>query len=321
MRVPDGVVVGVATHTGLSRSVNEDDYVVVALAEDLPDPSQVAGEPVVDGSLQGCTLFAAVADGMGGVAGGAEASRAGLRGFAAGFLRASVAEAGAPDREAMMRNGFASACERVVEQAELVPALRDMGTTLTVLALYPDSVVMGHIGDTRAYRLRDGLLERLSTDHASEEHSHWLLRCVGGGQPAEEPDVLRFDARPGDRFLLCSDGVWGTVALENLVGMLASEPPDIVAEELVDRANRAGGPDNATALVLELGEPRGESGKEVVLPAEESSRLLEVAGRRQRLGGPLWPWLLMLFGVLLIAISVLQWFLGFDLFTWVAGLF
>lgn len=321
MRVPEGFSVGVATHTGLSRSVNEDDYVVVALDEESPEASAVVEDAAIVEPVHGCSMFAAVADGMGGVAGGAEASRAGLRGFSAGFLRAVAAAGASGDRQAAMRRGFASACERVVEQARLVPALRDMGTTLTVLAFYPDAVVLGHVGDTRAYRLRDGHLEKLTTDHASQEHSHWLLRCVGGGQSAAEPDVLQFDVQPGDRYLLCSDGVWGTVSLESQVGLIRGEGPGVVAEQLVERANRAGGPDNSTVLVLGLSEPDGRGSKEVVLPAEESSRLAELAQQRQRLGAPGWPWVLMLLGVLLLTLSVFQWFLGFDLFAWFTGRF
>jgi len=324
VKVPDGFAVGVETHTGLSRSVNEDDYLIVALAEDRSADQVDDGEPAAasDASeADSCILLAVVADGMGGVAGGSEASRAGLRGFAAGFLRAVDASSEAADREAAMRFGFESACARVVEQAQLVPALRDMGTTMTALAFYGDGVVLGHVGDTRAYRFRDGELQQLTTDHASREHSNRLLRCIGGGQSAEVPDVLQFDTRPGDRFLICSDGIWNTVPADDLVGLFHHEGPELVAQRLIERANRAGGPDNATALVLCLSEPSGAGSMETALPLEESSRLAELTRQTHRLGLPRWPWLLLLFSALLITVAAIYWASGFDGLAWLFSWF
>lgn len=297
MRVPAAYDVGVATHTGRVRSANEDDFLLVA-----PETA-------------GCRLLAAIADGMGGVAGGAEASRAGLHGFASGFLAGAGPDA---DLEAAVRNGFAAACVRVHEQARLVPALREMGTTLTVAAFGPGDLVVGHVGDTRAYRLRGGDLQQLTTDHASREHKNRLLRCIGGGQESEEPDVVRQDARPGDRFLLCSDGVWSTVPAPRIAEVLGRLPPQAAARRLVELANAAGGPDNATAVVVQFTGGHGAV-RDVPLPAEESSRLGEPWRRQGRVGAPRWPWFLLGATLLLAAAIAGRWFAGFDLFAWLRG--
>jgi protein phosphatase len=297
VKVPARFRVGVATHTGLVRGQNEDDYLLVA--------------PPAGGSV---ALLAAIADGMGGVAGGAEASRAGLRGLAAGLLGAG----GEAARTAVAR-GFQAASARVDEQARLVPALRDMGTTLTALAFDRGQVVLGHIGDTRAYLLRQGELQQLTTDHALREQGNRLLRCIGGGQPAEAPDLAVLDLVPGDRFLLCTDGVWGTVPAPKLAEAMRL-PPAAAADRLVAAANAAGGPDNGTAIVVHVVDAAADAADvEVALPDQEAPRAVEPSPRG-RLGAPRWPWLLVALAVVLLAAVVARWTTGFDAFLWLRSL-
>src|SRR5262249_27794675 len=140
----------------------------------------------------------AVADGMGGAMGGAEASRAALRALAAEFLTPPSAGTVAP---AHMRAGFAAACRRVLELARESPALAGMGTTLTAVHLCGERMVVGHVGDSRCYRLRDGRFEQLTTDHAVRGENR-LTRCIGAGRDHEDVDVAEHDLRPGDRLLL-----------------------------------------------------------------------------------------------------------------------
>lgn len=297
MRIPSRFRVGASTHTGLVRGANEDDYLVLA--------PEARGE----------TMLVAVADGMGGVAGGTEASRSGLRGLAAHLVSSSGAEA-----SDALRDAFAAAHARVREQAELVPALRDMGTTLTALWFERDRVHVGHVGDTRAYRLRGGELERLTTDHAAKEHRNQLLRCIGGGMPVEPPDLAVLDLAVGDRFLLCSDGLWGVVPEARVRDLLLpTRGVGASAEALVAAALAFGGPDNATAVVVDVVDGTAEP-VEVDLPSEEASR----RGDLDRSTGalpPRWPLpvLVLALGVLGAAIARLAF--DFDLVSFVLSRF
>jgi len=323
VNVPARFRVGVATHTGVVRSTNEDDYLLLA--------PPAAGVPFA--------LVTAVADGMGGVTGGAEASRTGLRGFASGLLGGLLGGAdgteqgtghdpgrdiGAPALEAAVRRAFAGACARVHQQSRLVPALRDMGTTLTAIAFTDATAVIGHVGDTRAYRLRGGQLEQLTIDHAASEQQNRLLRCIGGGQSEETPDLLATELLPGDRFLLCSDGVWSTVGQPRIAEALQRLDAQPAAARLVQLANAAGGPDNATALVVHVGPVPIGTGSgdavEVDLPAEESSRAAELSRRAGGARAPLWPWLLLAVAAVVVAAVLLDLLFEVDLWLWLRSL-
>lgn len=295
MKVPGEFRVATATHTGLVRGANEDDFLVIAPPDRRP-----------------LDLTVAVADGMGGVAGGAEASRTGLRGFAAGVL----AQAGDAGLRELVARGFSTAWARVREQAQAMPALREMGTTMTVLAFRGAEVVLGHIGDSRAYRLRGGELQQLSQDHAVPDGGGRLLRCIGGGLTEEPADVVAFEVLAGDRFLVCSDGVWGTQSPERLLEALRL-PLAVAAERLIEGALAAGGPDNATAVVVQRVEAAAAAAVEVALPVEEAPRLGGLSPRRApRLRSPWWPWLLLAVAVLVLAAVVLTWVTGFDVVVW-----
>lgn len=286
MRIPSRFRVGASTHTGLVRGANEDDYLVLA-----PEG-------------HGETVLVAVADGMGGVAGGTEASRCGLRGLGAHLVSTLGTEAGSA-----LRDAFAAAHARVREQAELVPALQDMGTTLTALWFERDRVHTGHVGDTRAYRLRGGVLECLTTDHAAKEHRNQLLRCIGGGMPAEPPDLAVHELAVGDRFLLCSDGLWGVVPSARLHELLLpTRSAGAAAEALVAAALAAGGPDNATAVVVDVTDGGAEP-VEVDLPAEEVSRRSDLDRRAGALP-PRWPVPVLVLAALVLAVAVAR--LAFD---------
>lgn len=294
MKLPAGVDVGVATHTGLVRSANEDDYLVVA----LPPP---AGG-----------LLLAVADGMGGVAGGGEASRAALRGLAASLLQSG----GEP--QARLAAGYAAASEAVRQLAQEVAALRDMGTTLTAVLLQDDGEALGHIGDSRALRLRGGELLQLTEDHALRQPHNYLTRCIGGGQQGEVPDLLPLPLQAGDRLVLLTDGVWNPVAPAALLAALQLPAPAAAAAALVQAALRAGGPDNATALVLDW--RPGLPARSVELPAAEALRAEGLARCGQRLPAGRWPWLLLLLLSLLAATAaLLRWSGSFDVFAWFAA--
>ncbi|MDN4163562.1 PP2C family protein-serine/threonine phosphatase [Nocardioides abyssi] len=149
-----------------------------------------------------------------------------------------------------------------------------MATTLTVLLCDGSRVVLGHVGDSRAYRIRDGLLEQLSVDHTYVAHlvasgqlareaasrHPWrnvVLRSVDGDPADAGVDLVPVDAAPGDRFLVCSDGLSDLVAEDELAALLGRGPADEAAQALLDAALAAGGRDNVTCVVLDLVDEQG----------------------------------------------------------------
>lgn len=294
MRLPPGFDVGASTHTGLVRLSNEDDFLVAGAA---------------DGPPHG--LLCALADGMGGVAGGAEASRTALRGLGTGLLTAGKSPAAV-----RLRAAFLAAGRRVEEQAQLMPSLRDMGTTLTALWFTGAQVTVGHVGDSRAYRWRRGRLEQVTQDHAVRSPDNYLTRCIGGGGMDSEPDLRESATEAGDRWLLVSDGVWSAVAEAELQAILAANAPQAAAEALVQAALAAGGTDNATAVVVHV-LPSGGTARVVDLPRDELARGLPSDVQCGSLRPPLWPALLLLLAVPLLLLAVLRWFYGIDVREWV----
>ncbi|MCR9247149.1 MAG: protein phosphatase 2C domain-containing protein [bacterium] len=296
MNVPAAFALGSASHTGHVRVNNEDDYLLGALL-------QPAGE----------LLLCAVADGMGGAAGGAEASRAALRGLGTTVLDDESRE---PLAE-RLDGGFRAAAARVHEQALAVPALHDMGTTLTVLCLTPGRATVGHIGDSRLYRVRGGQAEQLTDDHALRVPTNVLTRCIGGGQAECEPDFHGFDTLVGDRFLLLTDGVWAVLADADVGRIAAAGAPQLAAEALVAAALGAGGPDNATAIVVDVtATAPSERSRAIELPRDERPDARSVWPRAESLRPPVWPWLAFAAALLLILAVGLRWGLDWDPITW-----
>lgn len=301
MKLPRAYAVGTATHTGWVRANNEDDFLVGAL-------------PGAAGA--GSQLLCAIADGMGGAAGGAEASRIALRALGSAVLDGASAD---PLERRLLR-GFAGAGERVFAESVSVPALRDMGTTLTALCFADGSVHLGHVGDTRAYRCRGGRCEPLTTDHAMREPDNLLLRCIGGGKQHSEVDTETLSLQPGDRYLLLTDGVWSTV-VEPVIGRLSARgEPQQVAEALVAAALAAGGPDNATALVVDVLDPAADGVRVVDLPRDERPSGREQWPRPVSLRAPVWPWVLWGTALVLLADAVARWWWGFDVRVWLSGI-
>ena len=299
MRLPTGTAVGVCSHTGLVRGANEDDYLLA----------------VVPGA-NGPTVVAAIADGMGGVAGGAEASRTALRALVAQVVDGG----GAASLAARMQQGFRSAGARVFEAATAVPALRDMGTTLTALAFAPGQAALGHIGDSRLYRVRRGAVQLLTEDHVLRQRESMLTRCIGGGQIDCEPDQVEVEIEPGDRFVLVTDGVWNVVPPAEFERLTNGRPPTATAEALVQRALDHGGPDNATCVVVDVAHlPVDDSMHDVDLPRHERPEARVFWPRAESLRPPPWPWLVLVAAVLVLIYSGLRW-AGLDPLQWLVDL-
>jgi len=149
-----------------------------------------------------------------------------------------------------------------------------MGTTLTAMLWSGNRLGLAHIGDSRAFRLRDGELEQITEDHVMGK----LVSNAGSlapvisryldGRPDRSPDLSVREARPGDRYLLCSDGLSPVVSTEQIRDVLASTADlgDVVGE-LVALADEAGGPDNISVIVIDAGKVRAGSTTPVVLGA------------------------------------------------------
>jgi serine/threonine protein phosphatase PrpC len=204
-----------------------------------------------------------VADGLGGHAAGEVASAAAVE-----VLKALDTEVPAADLLTALERAVDEASATLRDLVEADPSLLGMGTTLTGLLWSGSQLGLVHIGDSRAYLLRDGELFQITHDQTvvqsliddgriteAEATSHpqrsMLLQALSGG-PAK-PDLQLRDARPGDRYLLCSDGLHGVVSLEVIARVLTevTEPDEGVAA-LVQLANQAGGPDNITCIIADV---------------------------------------------------------------------
>ena len=237
-----------------------------------------------------CTppLFA-VADGMGGAQAGEIASR-----LAAAAFRDHLAHAPGDvdlDPEVRLRSVIQEANRRIYARAANDPKVSGMGTTVTAALLSGGRVAVGHVGDSRAYRVRDGNLEQLTQDHSlvadlvrsgrltpqeAEIHpQRSVITRALGTDAAVVVDSFSADAQPGDVFLLCSDGLTTMVGEDTLLETIAGTPDlDAAARSLVAAANARGGEDNVTVVLfaLEEGEPGDEdtlSG--LKLPLEEAA--------------------------------------------------
>jgi PPM family protein phosphatase len=206
----------------------------------------------------------AVADGMGGHAAGEVASAATIT-----TLASLDAEMQGVDLVGVLADAVASANMRLHELIAADPLIEGMGTTLTALLWSDGYAALCHIGDSRAYLLRGGEFVQVTHDHtlvqslvdegkiteddvATHPHRSLLLRALDGRTVAE-PDLNTIETMPGDRFLLCSDGLSGVVTEQTLRQTLhAVRDPDKAALQLVELAIRGGGPDNITCIVADV---------------------------------------------------------------------
>jgi serine/threonine protein phosphatase PrpC len=218
-----------------------------------------------------------VADGMGGHAGGDVASS-----VAIAALAPLDGESHGPD-DALdeLERALEEAREEIISRSESNPELAGMGTTVTAILRAGNKLAMVHLGDSRGYLLRDGVLTQVTTDHTFVQHlvntgkitpeeaeTHpqrsVVMRVLGDFDVDIAPDLSVREARAGDRWLLCSDGLSGFVSGETIARTLYElTDVDTCAERLVQLALRAGGGDNVTVVVadvLELNEVRDGAG-------------------------------------------------------------
>ncbi|MBF0307537.1 MAG: serine/threonine-protein phosphatase [Alphaproteobacteria bacterium] len=208
-----------------------------------------------------------VADGLGGHQAGEVASRLALETIVDALRRRDLDDLlGGDDggRSEAVKAAVAEANGRIRHENDRLGHGEDsMGTTVVGLLLEtPEQAVIFHVGDSRIYRLRDGRLEQMTRDHSL--HQQWLDGGGGGAEPKKnvilralgpfpeaEAEVAAVPTRPGDVWLLCSDGLTGMVEDDEIAKIIATHPNlESACQALIDAANDAGGKDNITAVLV-----------------------------------------------------------------------
>src|SRR3954452_10355360 len=257
------------TDTGRQRHANEDSY--------------FARPPVF-----------AVADGMGGAQAGEVASRI----AASTFERRGQVDPKEP-AEGQLEE-IAQAANREIHQLAQEDSSRaGMGTTLTAALVRGDEVSLGHVGDSRAYVLRQGQLKRLTKDHSlveelrrqgrlteeqAEEHpQRSIITRALGPEPNVNVDTMTFQARDGDIYLLCSDGLTTMVSDDEIRQILVeSRTLRSAVNKLVEAANRGGGRDNITAVAFRLADADAKEGEESATLISRTAEQAGMTGERMR---------------------------------------
>ena len=257
------VVASMLTDVGCVRELNEDSGTYVQ-----PDDPEV---------LASKGLLILVADGMGGHSSGEVAS-----GMAVEVIKRVYYEDGGSPQSAL-KKAFLEANSAIHKTAEKDESKTGMGTTCTALVLQNGTAISAHVGDSRLYLVRDGSIYLMTEDHSAvmemvkaglitlEQARHHpeknvILRAMGSHADVEvttwqEP----FPVRAGDRFLLCSDGLYDLVEDEEIKGIVALSAPETACASLIALAKERGGHDNITVGIVSL-KPEGEVGR----PAPET---------------------------------------------------
>jgi PPM family protein phosphatase len=238
-----GLVAGFATHRGLVRQTNEDSFLV----------------------RRGLYV---VCDGMGGARAGEVASQMACE-------RLVAIPSGSGDKD-QLREAIVEANSSIAARSLAEPQLLGMGTTLTSALIHDTTMILGHVGDSRAYLLRQGTIRQLTEDHswvgemvrrgeitpaeaATHPHRSVITRALGTEGEAQ-PDLVEIELEPGDRLLLCSDGLSGMVPDEKIEEILQQAPgPQEAADALVQAALAGGGEDNVTVVLVDFVSDEGEA--------------------------------------------------------------
>jgi protein phosphatase len=235
------------THRGLVRQGNEDSFVAARAAADDLTPR----------------VLLAVADGLGGHRGGSIASRMALEAVRREFQAWHSGSAAH-----LVGRAIRYANQEVFSAGNLRNEFAEMRTTVTAVVLEQDYLTVGHVGDCRLYRVRDGATELLTRDHSVANEMarlHWisrdsslnhpgrhqLTRSVGSG-PFLHIDVFRKQIRTGDAYLLCTDGLWSKMSLDDVTDVIAYASPVEACSDLLKFALKGGAPDNTTAIVFRV---------------------------------------------------------------------
>lgn len=259
------------TDRGQKREGNEDQFLVATLVKSLEVLQTSLPQPKKQRSHDFSYLLV-VADGIGGAAGGEEASALAIESVEAYVLDtvkwfAYCEENGEDELLTDFRTALGQAHGRVRAKAAERPDLRGMGTTLTLAYSVNQELFLAHVGDSRGYLFRDGALYRLTQDHtlvdemirrgvvkpeeaASHRWRHVITSSVGGESPSVRIDVHKLHLEVGDALLLCSDGLTEMLTADEIAAVLAEiDDPPACCRRLVALANEAGGRDNITVAL------------------------------------------------------------------------
>jgi protein phosphatase len=208
--------------------------------------------------------FFMVADGMGAHAAGERASEMAVLLTSQSYIKRTEQ----PPHRAIL-DAIQDAHQQIKKQGEADDAFRSMGTTADVLLILPEGALNAHVGDSRTYRLRDGVYEQITFDHSLDwelsragknfpqtnlEHvpKNVITRSLGPGSNPTVDLEGPFPLKKGDTFLLCSDGLSGQVEDAEMAQVLSLLPPSEAAQALVSLANLSGGPDNVTVTIVKV---------------------------------------------------------------------
>jgi PPM family protein phosphatase len=251
MKVRTGVEVSGQSDIGCLRKNNEDSFGY--------------WEPEDDGQFPLKGRLVIVADGMGGYEGGQEASR-----LAVETLIGTYRETASEDPQQALIDGLQTAHEAIRNYSLEHPELRGMGTTCTAAAIVNDGLYYVHVGDTRLYLIREGLITQVTRDHSyvgrlveagmisrEEAETHPQRNILTAALGTNPELVMDSPGRPerlraGDVLLICSDGLWGQVHDSEILSAVDGQNIETAGRELIELARERGGPDNITVSILRL---------------------------------------------------------------------
>lgn len=236
------------TDLGKAREINQDFYFIPSSSEEL-------------------SLFI-VADGMGGYNGGEIASRLAVDN-AKEYIETHFHKTAKDKINSLLEQAMLHAHRVICEKASQNEELADMGTTLDICLIVDDKLYIGHIGDSRVYKIRNGIITQITSDHSyveslvkdgtitKEEAYHhpkknMLIKALGGNIPAE-PDVLVKEWKQDDIIIMCTDGLTNMLK-ENEICDIVMENIEKAHEKLIQKANEHGGYDNITVVIIQNNE-------------------------------------------------------------------
>ncbi len=269
--------IGAASHQGHKRKNNEDHYLVIQFQRSLENMlTNIEDEVLREGyALTGYGML--VADGMGGMAGGEVASKMALKRLVELIVDTpdwmmSLTDQTVSTVMDRMIERFLQVDQTLRAEAQKDATLRGMGTTLTVAGSLGDDLIIGHIGDSRAYMFRENKLTQITSDHTlaqalidagvakpndpeTKSMRHVLTTALGALSDKIPPQIHRLKMAEGDQILLCSDGLTEMVEDANIASVMAAAPSAQQAcDQLITLALAAGGLDNITVIVARFSE-------------------------------------------------------------------
>lgn len=206
-----------------------------------------------------------VADGMGGHVGGQRASQLAVESIKQ-LISDNIGTIKAADLAQLLADSLRAASKRIHEETRVHPELKGMGTTTTALLIHEQEVTIAHVGDSRAYLIREGEIQQLSEDHSlvqeqfraglisaeQARHSRYrniITRSIGFEDDVDV-DMMVLNSQPGDVFLLCTDGLTNLVEDPEILSAVLRNSPETAGQKLVDLANIRGGNDNITVVLV-----------------------------------------------------------------------